>query len=116
MLACGQTMAHWLHWMQLSMTHSGTADGDPRFSRLRGRHREDPIRRELGDRQLVALLARIGRMTVPDPTSGSFLPRCLDPRLRPGGRVLDLIRVATVASTGVVHGERAFSLLLPNTS
>jgi hypothetical protein len=28
----GQTMAHWLHWMQLSMTHSGTLMATPRFS------------------------------------------------------------------------------------
>ncbi len=30
--ACGHTMAHWLHWMQFSMTHSGTLMATPRFS------------------------------------------------------------------------------------
>jgi hypothetical protein len=32
MAAWGQTMAHWLHWMQLSMIHSGTLMATPRFS------------------------------------------------------------------------------------
>ena len=34
MQACGQTMAHWQHWMQLSICHSGTITAMPRFSYL----------------------------------------------------------------------------------
>ncbi len=32
MAAWGQTIAHWLHWMHLSLSHSGILTATPRFS------------------------------------------------------------------------------------
>ena len=32
MVACGQTNAHWLHWMQVAASQAGTLTATPRFS------------------------------------------------------------------------------------
>ena len=63
MAACGQTTAHWLHWMQFSLSHCGTLMATPRFSYwLVATGKEPSGLKELTGR-LSPFWARMGRMT-----------------------------------------------------
>ena len=112
MVACGQTMAHWLHWMQLSMIHSGTFMATPALFVLGGGHRKDPVRGELADRQLVALLGQDGPHDRRDPLRLRLARPGGSGRLRPGGRVFDFHQVGDGGiHGGVVHGHELLALL-----
>ena len=63
MAAWGQTKAHWLHWMQFSLIHSGTLMATPRFSYWAVATGKDPSGSNALTGRLSPFWARMGRMT-----------------------------------------------------
>jgi hypothetical protein len=117
MAAWGQTMAHWLHWMQLSMTHSGTMNGHAAFFVLGGGHRENAVRRKGADRQLVALLGQtMGCMTFLMKSGSASLCVAAPSASAQEVGVLDLDQlIEGLIDGGEVHVDDVFALL-PNSS
>ena len=119
MVACGQTNAHWLHWMQVAASQAGTLTATPRFSYAAAPCSNWPSTcgNERGHRQAVAVHAahRLHDLAHHLHHFGTALKRgglALIDGLGPAGRDLHLHECGGTRIDGaVVHIDDVLALL-----